>query len=270
MSDSDRSERVALVTVVCTVLVFLIGLAAGGAFGSREALDDPIGQPNTDAAEPYQEQRGPSEGYWWPEVSARDTYAQWAMSIFALIATVTGIVGIVWIRQTLDATRDTANAAIDGNRTAREIGEAQSRAYIAVSNFEITDFVSGKTPKIQFTVKNTGNSPAFGWECRPTLAYAKSPETHKFISDFTGWDGTVFDIPSGAKTFQYFDLDDLTEGQRSAILRGEYAPVVYGHGRYRDVFGHLRRFVFCYYFKPENLKDGRAHLWPTRRHNRNN
>lgn len=185
------------------------------------------------------------------------------MAALAAAATAVSIFALKWAKASLQASRDAI-------KITRDIGRAQVRAYIAVSNFEITDFETGKTPKIKYMVKNTGSTPALRWESRSTLAYVKDPETHKFRSDFTGWDGTLLDIPSGGKAFQEFDLDNLTTGWRTAMLEGRWAPVVYGHGRYRDVFGRLHRFVFCYYFKPENIKNGRAELWPTRRHNRSN
>jgi hypothetical protein len=130
MSSSDRSDRPAPIVlgllVGSMVLVSILGL------WSRQSLEQQTKQPNTAPTEAYQEQRGPSEGFWWPEFSARDSYAQWAMSFFALIATGTSILGVIWIRQTLLATKDTADQARRGNDIALRSVEAQQRPWLDI------------------------------------------------------------------------------------------------------------------------------------------
>lgn len=50
----------------------------------------------------------------------RDPFAQYAMALFALIAAGTGVLGVFWLKQTLDATRDTADAAKGAIDLARQ------------------------------------------------------------------------------------------------------------------------------------------------------
>jgi hypothetical protein len=78
----------------------------------------------------------------------------------ALIAAATTLLGLVWIKSTLDATRETAKAAVDANRIANE----HSRGWLAV---EITRMGPIRRSVLQsdfhievaYRLKNAGNSP---------------------------------------------------------------------------------------------------------------
>lgn len=60
------------------------------------------------------------------------------------------------------AANDAAAAAQRGNETAREIGEAQVRAYVTPESTQFS--LSGSCPVLHFKLINTGNSPAFDVE----------------------------------------------------------------------------------------------------------
>jgi hypothetical protein len=105
---------------------------------------------------------GPTEGHWWPELSARDTYAQW-------IAAIGGILVSLWavflVRNTLEETRKATGAALraakateDSVEETRRLGEAQVRAYLTCTggNFQ----ANPKLLILKFKVLNTGQSPA--------------------------------------------------------------------------------------------------------------
>lgn len=117
-------------------------------------------QPNADGGGTQYSygERGPSEGYWWPEFAARDTYAQWAMAGLAFGATIISVVGVVLIRRTFEETKRTADAAVEANKTAREMGEAQVRAYLHCESAEFTIGVG--VVVVHFKLKNTGQSPS--------------------------------------------------------------------------------------------------------------
>lgn len=79
--------------------------------------------------------------------------AKWAMAMFIVsaIGTTVGLVGIVFVFRTLKATRK-------GNKINREIGEAQTRAYLSpgAGTFRVT--LNGAT--LNVTISNFGQSPA--------------------------------------------------------------------------------------------------------------
>lgn len=84
-------------------------------------------------------------------------YAQWLMAFFAIVATGVSIVGVIWIRRTLEETHRTADAAVEANKTAREMGEAQVRAYLHCEGAEFT--IGAGVVMIHLKLKNTGQSP---------------------------------------------------------------------------------------------------------------
>lgn len=156
MSSSHRDDRPALIAL--GLILAAIVLVSGLGLASRYLAANPLPFANGSAAQYADGQRGPSEGHWWPEFSARDTYAQWAMTGLAFVATIISVVSVFLIRQTFIETKRTADAAVDSNATTREIGEAQTRAYLSpgVGTFRVT--LNGATLKIE--IGNFGQSPA--------------------------------------------------------------------------------------------------------------
>lgn len=88
----------------------------------------------------------------------RDPFPQWVMAIFTIVATGISLYAIRLVRATWHATEATAQAAIEANRTAKEIGEKQVKAYLTCTGatFGLTD----DAVWIVFEVKNVGQSPA--------------------------------------------------------------------------------------------------------------
>ncbi|MAN45224.1 MAG: hypothetical protein CMF04_03335 [Hyphomonas sp.] len=108
------------------------------------------------AADPY-----PGRQEWREE---QDLYAQrqmakWAfwMLFVSAVGVLVGAVGLIFLKGTLDAARDTNQSALDSIRVTREIGQAQVRAYL--SFMEPAFHLSPKI-RISFFAKNSGQSPA--------------------------------------------------------------------------------------------------------------
>lgn len=99
------------------------------------------------------------------QYAAADLKAQQEMATWAhLMFIVTGA-GVIFIAQTLDATRaavreakDATKAAQDAVDVTREIGEAQVRAYLTVAHAMIR--FEDRTPRLFLTIRNAGQSPA--------------------------------------------------------------------------------------------------------------
>jgi len=133
--------------------------------------------------------------------------AYWAWAMFAttvVTAALTGI-GVVLIGFTLKYTKDTlgeakaaTTAAQDTVTVTREIGEAQTRAYISV--FQAGLRIETDVPEVVFRIRNTGNSPAktvqFSYRARMDGEFAR--EQPKMI---------------GANPFQIRDMAPQAEEQ---------------------------------------------------------
>lgn len=153
MFGRDRGDRGALVAL--GMALFAIVLIA---FIEAEGPSNKtVNQQADDQQTTETDYRGPAEGYWWPEFSARDTYAQWAMSVLAIAATAISIWAVRLLKATLQATRDAVAVA---NRTAddaKRIGRAQVRAYLSCAGGTIHFDDEGFWAQI--CVKNNGQSP---------------------------------------------------------------------------------------------------------------
>ena len=263
MSGGYRDDRPAL--VVLALLVGSIVLISILGLWSRQTLDQPIGEPEAAATEGYQGQRGPSEGYWWPEFSTRDTYAQWAMSVLALVATATGILGVIWIRQTLQATRETARAAVDATTAAREIGEAQVRAYLGVSKISASIEGSLLDAKIvvEVHVGNGGQTPARNLTFRGYIFYVgEDTEVRALHIDNTAdpadiYSGEVRRVFSCRVEMTAFEIADLEHRRGGIKLAGAiwYTPVA-------SQKRHYLRYAYALF--PENTLTQNRQLRPLR------
>lgn len=93
-------------------------------------------------------------------LTAQRDMALWAFAMFwiGVVSIALTSVGIFFVKQTLDANRAIVETAAEANRNARELGEAQVRAYLTFQDVHI-DF-DWYLPRIRFKIYNAGNSPA--------------------------------------------------------------------------------------------------------------
>ena len=113
MSRRDRSEFVALVAVACTVVVFLIGLAAGLGYPASEHKSGESYQQIQQNAERdvSQADARPDNFNFW-----QDPFPQYAMAVFAAFATGASFWAIYEVRKTFKETKRTADAAVGDQR----------------------------------------------------------------------------------------------------------------------------------------------------------
>lgn len=163
MSGSDRGAIFALGLVVGIAVAFAI------AFWSFPWFT----YPNYEAVKSITEDgQAPQNGqqlldaYLPTFVSSNDTLAQWLMTLFSFLATVVSVWAVTLLRETLLETRNAVKSADDAVSVTREIGEAQTRAYI---EFEAREFIPVfGNPNIdmptgfrfRLIIKNSGQTPA--------------------------------------------------------------------------------------------------------------
>ncbi|MCW2308155.1 hypothetical protein [Rhodobium gokarnense] len=94
----------------------------------------------------------------------QDSYAQWTMAVFGILATAVSALAVWLVNNTLAETRKATRAAEEAVAATREMGEAQVRAYLTTDGGRIrSGAVKGHLAfKIEITLKNSGQSPAFG------------------------------------------------------------------------------------------------------------
>lgn len=177
-----------------------------------------------------------------------DTYPQWIMAIFTVTAAGISFWAIGLLRDTLSETRRTANAALDANNTAREIGEAQVRAYVGIISGSVM-LVHGKPnmtdqrlrPVLTINVKNYGRSPALRFQWAVSARYY--PPLH---SEFLGsldfapesW-GRDIGVDEQKPFTTNLGSAPLDEGHMRTLAAQEFHMDFVVRYRFRDVFKNL-------------------------------
>ena len=130
--------------------------------------------------------------------------------------------GVVFVWQTLSATQDMA-------RDTRRIGEAQTRAYVNVTEA----ITSGDRLTLDF--KNFGNSPAI-INFVDTTVHVYDPYANKHLWSQAFWDNG-FALEQSATHELHFRLDRGRGAYiREEIRGGRTLVTVYGKFHYTDVF----------------------------------
>ena len=113
--------------------------------------------------------------------SEQDLRAQWEMARFTLWAAFAAwagvfvtIVGIFYVRQTLEANRAAVKEAEKASAITRESGQAQVRAYVSVSDFSLS-ITEERRPIVEFNYMNTGQSPARFIEINVRIVVTQPP-----------------------------------------------------------------------------------------------
>lgn len=177
MPERNRGDRGALVAL--GLILAAIVLVAFFETGARGSLNDQGGNGGDEPVEERSEGNisqavaSPDDFDFW-----QDPFPQWAMAFLAAIATGTGVLGVIWIRQTLKATRDTAQAAIDANDGAREYRLAEYRPWIEIvrtPDFELVEMNGEPALTVGLTLRNSGRSPAVQIEIRLSVEIVPEP-----------------------------------------------------------------------------------------------
>lgn len=215
-----------------------------------------------------EEQRRAEEDLRAQNNMARSTlWMMWA-SIFAVILT---FVGVVYVRRTLDQTVAANSAAQAAVSVTREIGKAQVRAYLSISDARVVNVYLSGHPKLILKVRNTGQSPA--WGCR-TVGYfgiiESNPHTHKFKSNGTPKMSET-EVGAGLSVEQHMPLGrKLSQHDIERLKAGDVTFLAGCIVTYKDVFGTTHRMIARLHSPPLERDDGTALLQASSRNNRSN
>ena len=254
MSDGNRGKFFALGLVAGIAIAFLFAL------WSFPWFSDPTYQPvkqQSQASEPDDKmERGPSEGYWWPEVSARDTYAQWAMVILALAATVISVWAIMLLRQTLTETGKTnkllANQFVNEHKPKFELGQF---------TLDLEKWINPSSRTGRVWTFNTGGTAAVLNRTNIVFHAAKYPPSSE---PFTGMEnanplgpiGKVFKA-GGLETWKFDGrgFKGSSEDIQKALMGDDDMRFfVIGRIHFKNESGLDRHMLFCRVYDPESKR----------------
>lgn len=195
------------------------------------------------------------------DLQAQQDMALWAFWMFSVgaFSVALSVVGVVLIWKTLLATQTAAKYASDAVDVTREIGIAQTRAYISRPQVEVEP-LNANSFIIRITVKNSGNSPAItpnfsgavSAESEPEVARAHLPSARLLNIDYRS-------VSSGEELeLAEWRIENLTEIQLRRIQ--DFGIWVRGRFAYRTVFKNLPEQVEPFSVKVRGDREDRTKL----------
>lgn len=130
--------------------------------------------------------------YFAPDHDATDLCAQWRAAhaaersanygLLSLVLSALGMLGLVttlWqTSKSLDEARRSADASELSSAVTREIGEAQARCYLALSDAKVALYAPDFKPRLSFKIANVGQSPALKlrWKFQAQFSTLEQPD----------------------------------------------------------------------------------------------
>lgn len=191
----------------------------------------------------------------------RDTFAQWLMAAFGVLATGISIWAVFLLKQTLRATRDAVaearsatTAAERSVDVAQEIGKAQTRAYLAAHKAILHDLNAGRDFAFEIIIKNFGQTPAYKVNIFSGLKVLKAdldkvPSIKMQITrtnDIYPGQEVFFTITGNPKAWPMM---------RGLVNSGSYDLFVVGEVTYCDAYGNEGKNGFRFWM-PDQIRLG--------------
>jgi hypothetical protein len=206
----------------------------------------PFQHPEANEVQTRNENKPPPAEY-KPDCSKReeiDFCAQLRMAETAESQSTLNVIGVLLLGATLVAT---AFAAIFTGltwRTMEDTGKRELRAYINVTEANITRMSTGGVPVAQVVLKNCGTTPAYRVTliAQATITSAASPKILTFEPTarrrMFGVIGPTLDVHFRVT------MDPFPEHERGAIQEGRKVVYVFGRLEYQDAFDAPRWTTF--------------------------
>ena len=145
----------------------------------------------------------------------------------------------IQIQQNIRSTDSTKRAA-DVQDKATVIAQ---RAFVSVSDADISDLSGGIAPTVSVTIKNTGVTPAYDLTWRAIFAAREFPATQEIVLDRTKVAPKIVLPPDGVLSYKWtFEQWGKEWGKK--VAKGNAAIFAVGEISYKDAFGisHLTKY----------------------------
>lgn len=192
-----------------------------------------------------------------------DTIAQWLMMISAVAGVFVSWKAVVYVRETLAETRRAVSAAEASVAVARQIGNAQLRAYILPNDVQIEPYLTQDGSVRQFvitlTYKNSGQTPGYVFRHDKYLRLVPFDKRLDEIA-WSEYDKHPIQhvVPMGSGGTNFFEHqigpDLIVSAQQNNLV-----IILYDVIEYRDIVGEIHKTAWCasakfYEWKWENGK----------------
>lgn len=198
--------------------------------------------------------------------SQKDLKAQRYMALWAFFMAAAGIVGLIvtgvglyFIYRTLVASEKATKAAVEAVNVTRDMGERQIRAYLAVENSTVRNLAVGQNMKIEFSLKNSGQSPAKNVSVETIICFTDEDPNSKKLYFGTIPAGSRAHVSAGGDYRQFRNYETtIDQSVFDNITNGTIHILFAGVIKYKDVFGATRRTVFRSVVKANNINGTNA------------
>lgn len=270
MPDSDRSYRAApleafficLILIGVAVAIFATGLTFGVDAGRNEVtarqhyeaekqsmLSACAGAESANLSKCIVDAIETAQGN---SDSRQSLYAQKDMSDWAFWMMLTSLgmffvslLGVIWIKGTLDETRRAVRSADDAVSVTREIGMMQARAYLEVKTVTLTATDNPDVFDAALQIENVGQTPARDIQFRVFLYFGP----HR---DSIAWDW----VPNPQKsTLGSRQVINVPAKLRRAKAHGDFVAIA--HISYRTVWGAKKSTLYRGFLDRSDIDEGR-------------
>ena len=163
------------------------------------------------------------------QVALRKVLGLWLAFAGVVLLLLTGTIQMQQSIRTEDSPKET-NAAPD---KATIIAK---RAYVAVSDANVSDLTIESAPTVSVIIKNTGATPAYDLTWRAMFAAREFPTAEAILLDRTKKAPTII-LPAGEVLSYQWTFDHWEKGWNKKIAKGGAAIFAIGEISYKDAFG---------------------------------
>lgn len=111
------------------------------------------------------------------------------------------------------------------------------RAYVTVSDADVSDLTVEGAPTVAVVIKNTGTTPAYDLTWRATFAAREFPNTQEIFLDRTKEAPMIVLAPGGVLSYKW-TFDQWGKEWNKKISEGNAAIFAVGEISYKDAFGN--------------------------------
>lgn len=151
------------------------------------------------------------------------------------------------MRSSIAAANRAAKAAEDSVDMAGAANERQLRAYVFISKSKLSKVVLGQKATISFSLKNTGQTPAFNVRMQSTIGFAPFPEHVPPNVDSHPFSPRRALAPQAEMNHNVELENPINQTAIRMLELHQSAIYVVGRVCYRDTFGKDRWTRFCFF-----------------------
>jgi hypothetical protein len=193
----------------------------------------------------------PKDGLLWG-----DGLAQWAMAAAAVLSLLISGWAVWLVKRTFDKTAEAVATAREANATARELGEAQVRAYVTCTECEVSKIGVGLKPRANLKFKNSGQSPAANVRIKVAVRTDRFPQSEHVVVLAWSTEDTRGMAAGGEVPVEQSAKVPMTEETFAQFQGDGLAIYVFVELSYIDVFGMQndveQRFVYRKHLMPKS------------------